>query len=112
MIERSNKKYDYQLIHDDSVDPLKDMDHWLSLVESTDYVISIANTTIHGAAGLNKPTSVLLNKNADWRWIEPSVYSKSYWYPDVVTHYQKDNGDWSDAIISAKNWLNSQSSIS
>ena len=109
LIERSNKKYDYQLIHDDSVDPLKDMDHWLSLVESTDYVISIANTTIHGAAGLNKPTSVLLNKNADWRWIEPSVYSKSYWYPDVVTHYQKDNGDWSDAIISAKNWLNTQS---
>ena len=32
------------------------MDTWLSQVDAMDYVISVANTTIHGAGGLGKPT--------------------------------------------------------
>ena len=28
------------------------MDKWLSQVDAMDYVISVANTTIHGAGGL------------------------------------------------------------
>ena len=40
------------IINDKRVDPLKNMDLWLSQVDACDYVISIANTTIHSAGGL------------------------------------------------------------
>ena len=49
-------KYNIKILNDTSVNPLKDMDTWLSQVDAMDYVISVANTTIHGAGGLgNQP---------------------------------------------------------
>ena len=44
------------VIHDENIDAMKDMKNWLSQVAACDAVLSIANTTIHGAGGLNKPT--------------------------------------------------------
>ena len=41
------------------------MDFWLDQVQAVDFVISIANTTIHGAGGLGKPTFCLLSTFAD-----------------------------------------------
>ena len=40
------------MLHDDDIDPLRDMDGWLSQVTAMDAVISIANTTVHGAGVL------------------------------------------------------------
>ena len=37
------------VIHDDTVNPLKNMDTWISQVAACDAVLSVANTTIHGA---------------------------------------------------------------
>ena len=39
---------------------LKNMELWLDQVAVCDAVISVANTTIHGAGGLGKPTNVLI----------------------------------------------------
>ena len=38
------------------------MEEWLNLVASCDAVVSVANTTIHGAGGLNIPTLCLLSR--------------------------------------------------
>ena len=48
------------VLHDETINPLKSMDSWLSQVAACDAVISVANTTIHGSGGLNIPTLCLL----------------------------------------------------
>ena len=55
-IKRFSKSSGLTIHHDDDIDPSKDMNRWLSQVDAMDYVISVANTTIHGAGGLNKKT--------------------------------------------------------
>ena len=60
----------YDVIYDNEVNALLDMDTWLSQVECCDAVISIANTTIHGAGTIKKPTFCLQSRNSDWRWVD------------------------------------------
>lgn len=107
-LERYRKASGVNVLHDDSIDPLRDMDGWLSQVAAVDAVISIANTTIHGAGGLGKPTLCLVSSQSDWRWIDPSIYRGCYWYPSVESAYQSEKGDWSPALQAAQIWLNKQ----
>ena len=79
-LERYHKDSGVEVLHDDTIDPLHDMDGWLSQVAAMDAVISIANTTVHGAGGLGIPTLCLVSQQADWRWIDPAIF-KGYWYP-------------------------------
>lgn len=107
-LERFQKSCGIDVLHDDSIDALKDMDGWLSQVAAMDAVLSIANTTIHGAGGLGIPTMCLVSRQSDWRWIEPSVYKGCYWYPSVKASYQSDQGDWGPALQNAVSWLDQQ----
>ena len=84
------------------------MDGWLSQVAAMDAVISIANTTIHGAGGLGIPTICLVSQKADWRWIEPSIFKGCYWYPSVDAAYQGAKADWEPAVNDASKWLQKQ----
>ena len=59
-IQRFCESSGLQIHHDHDVDPSKDMDRWLSQVDAMDCVVSVANTTIHGAGNLNKELSVSL----------------------------------------------------
>ena len=65
----------YDVIYDNEVNALLDMDTWLSQVECCDAVISIANTTIHGAGTIKKPTFCLQSRNSDWRWVDGLKHS-------------------------------------
>lgn len=93
------------LVYDPSINPLKDMDSWLSQVDACDAVLSVANTTIHGAGGLNKPTLCLLSKYPDWRWFYDSRITRSYWYPSVGIARQASDGNWSSAVSNSIQWL-------
>jgi tetratricopeptide (TPR) repeat protein len=104
-LERFRKASGIDVLHDDSIDPLGDMDGWLAQVAAMDAVLSIANTTIHGAGGLGIPTLCLVSQQADWRWIEPSIHRGCYWYPSVEAAYQSDQGDWQPALDAARQWL-------
>ena len=73
-----------QAFHDPDIDPLKNMDTWHSQICACDAVISVANTTIHGAGGLNIPTQCLLSVDSDWRWLKSRSVTRSYWYPSVA----------------------------
>ena len=88
-----------------NIDPLKNMDHWLSLVDACDSVLSVANTTIHGSAGLSKPTLCLLSRNPDWRWLIDPDAKTSYWYPTVSIARQNLQGSWLPALDEARAWL-------
>lgn len=95
------------LIYDSDINPLRDMDSWLAQVDACDAVLSVANTTIHGAGGLNKPTLCLLSKFPDWRWFYDYRIKRSYWYPSVGIARQRSDGDWSQAIADATQWITS-----
>ena len=106
-LERYKKATGIEILHDNAIDPLRDMDGWLNQVAAMDAVISIANTTVHGAGGLGVPTLCLVSQQSDWRWIDPNVYKGCYWYPSVDAYYQ-ENGSWESALNEAPNWLKSQ----
>ncbi len=93
------------IVHDDDINPLKDMDLWLSQVSICDAVLSIANTTIHGAGGLNIPTICLLSTYADWRWLDDPVVTRSYWYPSVGIARQCPSNGWSPALQLTRDWF-------
>lgn len=104
-LERFYKATGIEILHDDSINPLKDMDGWLSQVAAMDAVVSIANTTVHGAGGLGIPTMCTVSNQSDWRWIDPEVYKGCYWYPSVDACYQTSNSDWKPALSETVNWL-------
>lgn len=107
-LERYQKSTGIEVLHDDTIDPLRDMDGWLSQVAAMDAVISIANTTIHGAGGLGIPTLCLVSQQSDWRWIDPSIFKGCYWYPSVDATYQMHKAEWTPAIAEAYDWLQNQ----
>tara|TARA_B100000674_G_scaffold198297_1_gene161848 strand:- start:1451 stop:3208 length:1758 start_codon:yes stop_codon:yes gene_type:complete len=93
------------IVHDNRIDPLKNMDTWVTQVSACDAVISVANTTIHGSGGLNIPTQCLLSRYSDWRWFTDPSVKRSYWYPSVgIARECKDHG-WVDAFRDVRNWL-------
>ena len=93
------------VIFDPRVDPLKDMDLWLGQVAACDAVLSVANTTIHGAAGLNLPTLCLLSRHHDWRWFTDPAVDRSYWYPSVGIAREQEQQGWEPALDQARHWL-------
>lgn len=93
------------VIHDKRINPLKDMDSWLAQVQACDAVLSVANTTIHGAGGLNIPTLCLLSIYSDWRWLSDARVTRSYWYPSVGIARQSVDKSWVSAFALVKTWL-------
>ena len=94
-----------QIIDDPSVNPLENMDLWLSQVSLCDAVISVANTTIHGAGGLNIPTMCLLSRHSDWRWFDDPTVLRSYWYPSVGIAREDKTSGWAIALHQVQNWV-------
>ena len=93
------------VIHENNVNPLKNMEEWLNLVASCDAVVSVANTTIHGAGGLNIPTMCLLSLRSDWRWLKDSEVKRSYWYPSVGVARESKQTGWSPALKMVRHWI-------
>ncbi|WP_411869080.1 hypothetical protein [Vulcanococcus limneticus] len=94
------------VIHDNGIDPLVDMEAWLDQVAACDAVLSVANTTIHGAGGLNLPTLCLLSIFSDWRWLDDPAATHSYWYPSVGILRETRLHGWSSVAADAVKWLN------
>jgi len=104
-IEKYRKKSGVDIYHDDSINPIKDFDGWISQVDATDAVVSIANTTVHGAAALGKPTAALVSRRRDWRWIDPEISNKCYWYRTVTPFFESKNKGWTEAVDGVVNWM-------
>ena len=96
-IKNFNASHNLNLIVPEDVDPLQNMDRWCALVSCCDRVVSAANTTIHGAGCLGIPTTVILAKEPDWRWLGDEK-ADCYWYPSVSIARQKKLGSWDEPI--------------
>lgn len=95
------------VIYDHRINPLKNMELWLDQVSACDAVVSVANTTIHGAGGLGIPTMCLLSLSSDWRWFDSPDVTTSYWYPTVGIARQDKDGTWSSATEEVSHWIKS-----
>lgn len=106
VVNNASRKHKVDFIDDPDIQATNNMNSWLDQVDSCDAIISIANTTIHGAGGLGKPTLCLLGSKSDWRWLKDRNEKKSYWYPTVEIVWQSTDGDnWNDAIEYIPTWL-------
>ena len=59
-------------------------------------VITVDTLAAHLAGAMGKPVWVLLQKEADWRWLAEG--GTSPWYPTMRLFRQDRRGDWADVI--------------
>ena len=93
------------VVYDKRVDPLKNMRAWIDQVAACDAVVSVANTTIHGAGALGIPTMCLLSRAADWRWFSDDTVLRSYWYPTVGIARESESDGWDLAYSTVRQWI-------
>jgi ADP-heptose:LPS heptosyltransferase len=67
-----------------------------SLVRALDLMISIDSLPAHLAGALGVPVWTLLQKDADWRWME--ARADSPWYPTMRLFRQQRAGEWRPVI--------------
>ena len=66
------------------------------IVRALDLVISVDSMPAHLAGSLGIPTWILLQRDADWRWMNDR--SDSPWYPTMRLFRQRCAGDWEPVI--------------
>lgn len=84
-------------VHDHSAE-LHDFGETAALMTALDLVISVDSAPAHLAGALARPTWLLLQSNADWRWMRDRT--DSLWYPTMRLFRQPKPGDW-DSVIAA-----------
>ena len=63
-----------------------------AIVVNCDLIITVDTAVAHLAAGLGKPTWLLLKRVPDWRWgMEGDT---SFWYPSMRLFRQRERGNW------------------
>ena len=100
--------------HDDSVDPLVDMDTFFAQVAAMDLVISTSNTTVHTAGAMGAPVWTLLPKGVGSIWYWFLRREDSPWYPSMRLFRQSyEEGQdihWWDGVVARagdalKTWM-------
>lgn len=82
-------------IHDWS-DELHDLSDTAALVSCLDLVISICSGVTHLCGALAVPAWVMLQYDADWRWLR--TREDSPWYPTVRLFRQQRPGGWDELL--------------
>jgi hypothetical protein len=95
-LEAVRRDLGIEIFHDESVDPLKNLDDFAAQTAAMDLVISIDNSTVHMAGALNVPVWAMLPAVPDWRWMLDR--SDSPWYPSVRLFRQATAGEWGPVI--------------
>ena len=97
-VARAAKDSGIDIIHDSSIDPLKDLDAFTAQVAAMDDVISVSNTTVHVAGGLGKPVSVLVPASYGRIWYWFLDRTDSPWYPSLRLFRQGRGQPWSEVV--------------
>ena len=67
-----------------------------AMVVNCDLIITVDTAVAHLAAGLGKPTWLLLKRVPDWRWgIEGGT---TFWYPSMRLFRQRERGNWAEVM--------------
>jgi tetratricopeptide (TPR) repeat protein len=79
---------------------MEDFDDTAAIMSSLDLVISSDTSVVHLAGAMGKPVWVLLQYDADWRWLLGR--SDSPWYPTARLFRQPRIGDWESVVAWVK----------
>lgn len=77
-------------------DKLTDFAETAALIDCLDLVITVDTSVAHLAGALGKPTWILLDAHADFRWMLER--EDSPWYPTARLFRQRMAGDWTAVI--------------
>ena len=75
---------------------LDDFSDTAALIDSVDLVISTCTSIPHLSGALGKPTWLMLQNYADWRWLLNRTDSP--WYPSIKIYRQASQGDWNSVF--------------
>jgi Flp pilus assembly protein TadD len=67
-----------------------------AVMKNLDHVVTTDTSLAHLAGALGVPTTLLLGKVPDWRWLREG--DTTAWYPSVKLVRQSRMGDWSDVV--------------
>jgi hypothetical protein len=67
-----------------------------AMIELVDLVITIDTSIAHLAGGLGKETWIMLQYDAEWRWLEDRTDSP--WYPKARLFRQQSPGEWGPVL--------------
>ena len=84
-------------------DESEDFLEYAAVICCCDLIITTATTTAHLAAGLGKPTWVMLEKVPDWRWGLQGA--STFWYPSAKLYRQQEQGNWEHVTRSVRKEL-------
>ncbi|MCA9136482.1 MAG: glycosyltransferase family protein [Planctomycetales bacterium] len=70
-----------------------------AVMKNLDHVVTSDTSLAHLAGALGIPTTLVLGKVPDWRWLRQGDSTK--WYPSMHLVRQTEMGDWADAIAKA-----------
>lgn len=74
----------------------QDMDKFAGLISACDLIITVCNSSVHFAGGLNKPCWVLVPNKPAWRY---GMFSdRMLWYPSVRMFRQGKDEPWCSVI--------------
>lgn len=75
-----------------SVDACWDFVETAAILANCDLVITSDSALAHLAAGMGRPTWLLLKRTPEWRW---GLHGEqSFWYPTMRLFRQEQDGDW------------------
>ncbi len=87
-------------------DALADVEEMAALLQSLDCVITVDNSVAHLAGALGCTTSIMLARNADWRWLRTET--ECPWYPSVTLCRQSAPGDWASVVRQVASGFNTK----
>ena len=80
----------------DHSNELQDFADTAALMSLLDLVVTIDTSVAHLAGALGRPVWIILQHNADWRWLLDR--DDNPWYPTARLFRQKRRGDW-DGVV-------------
>jgi len=85
-----------QFVHcQDTINSTCDFLDTAAIIEHCDLVITTDTCVAHIAAGMGKPTWVLLKAFLTWRY---GLGRETFWYPSMRLFHQKEIGNWKEVL--------------
>jgi len=95
-LEEARTLHGVEIIHDETIDPLLDLDGSAAQIAAMDLVISATNAGVHTAGGLGVPCWSIVPLDSDWRWTWGR--EDSLWYPGMRVFRKTDRYSWEGVV--------------
>lgn len=93
-----NRDLGISMIHDPTIDPLRDLTRFAAQTAAMDLIISVSNTTVHMGGALGRPTWAMIPANRGRMWYWFLNREDSPWYGSVRLFRGTTDMGWKPAV--------------